>query len=137
MDDSSWYLVIHRQFFRYIASGLYKKSKNSLKYAKIPILECFKKHSEQLKLLALLQQFSEDVISFDHSPLKQREGNWNRYLGRAGQLLFGTLRFNDATATKTSTKRIGLIKQNNNFARASHLFVHFFPVFARLRRENA
>ena len=28
-------------------------------------------------------------------------------------------------------------KQNNNFARASHYFVHFFPVFARLRRENA
>ena len=28
-------------------------------------------------------------------------------------------------------------KQNNNFARASHFFVHFFPVFARLRRENA
>ena len=27
-------------------------------------------------------------------------------------------------------------KQNNNFARASHFFVHFFPVFARLRREN-
>ena len=112
------------------------KNKNSLKYAKIPILECFKKHSEQLKLLALLQQFSEDVISFDHSPLKQREGNWNRYLGRAGQLLFGTLRFNDATATRTSTKTIGLIKQNNNFARASHFFVHFFPVFARPRREN-
>ena len=28
-------------------------------------------------------------------------------------------------------------KQNNNFARASHFFVHFFPVFTRLRRENA
>ena len=28
-------------------------------------------------------------------------------------------------------------KQNNNFARASHFFVHFFPVFARLRGENA
>ena len=27
-------------------------------------------------------------------------------------------------------------KQNNNFARASHFFAHFFPVFARLRREN-
>ena len=23
-------------------------------------------------------------------------------------------------------------KQNNNFARATHFFVHFFPVFARL-----
>ena len=28
-------------------------------------------------------------------------------------------------------------KQNNNFARTSRFLVHFFPVFARLRRENA
>ena len=28
-------------------------------------------------------------------------------------------------------------KKNNNFARASHFFVHFFAVFARLRLENA
>ena len=28
-------------------------------------------------------------------------------------------------------------EQNNNFARVSHFFVHFFPVFAELRRENA
>ena len=28
-------------------------------------------------------------------------------------------------------------KQNNNFSRASRFFVDFFPVFARLRRENA
>ena len=28
-------------------------------------------------------------------------------------------------------------KQNNNVARASHFFVHFFAVFARLRRETA
>ena len=35
-------------------------------------------------------------------------------------------------------KTIGLItEQNNNFARASRFFVHFCPVFARLRRENA
>ena len=27
--------------------------------------------------------------------------------------------------------------QNNNFARASRSFVHFFSVTARLRRENA
>ena len=26
---------------------------------------------------------------------------------------------------------------NNNFPRASHFFVHFFAVTARLRRENA
>ena len=27
-------------------------------------------------------------------------------------------------------------KKNDNFARASHFFVHFFAVFARLRLEN-
>ena len=29
------------------------------------------------------------------------------------------------------------VTQNNNFARASRFFVHFFTVLARLRRENA
>ena len=28
-------------------------------------------------------------------------------------------------------------RNENNFARASHFFVHFFAVFARLRREDA
>ena len=28
-------------------------------------------------------------------------------------------------------------RQNNSYARASHIFVHFFAVFARLRREIA
>ena len=57
----------------------------------------------------------------------------------ASGVKIGTLRFNDATATGKSIKTIGLIKQNNNFARVSHFFnfVHFVPVFARLRRENA
>ena len=30
-----------------------------------------------------------------------------------------------------------IVKQNNKFARASGLFVHFFAASARLRRENA
>ena len=34
-------------------------------------------------------------------------------------------------------KAIDLDKKNNNFARASRFFVHFFDVTARLRRENA
>ena len=33
-------------------------------------------------------------------------------------------------------KAIGLDWQNNNFARASRFFVHFFAVAARLQREN-
>ena len=28
-------------------------------------------------------------------------------------------------------------ERNNNFSRASRFFVHFFAVFARLRRQNA
>ena len=34
-------------------------------------------------------------------------------------------------------KNIRFNKQNNNFARASRFFVHFFARFARPRRENA
>ena len=50
----------------------------------------------------------------------------------------GTLSFHDATATRTS-KKIGarFNKPNNNFVRASHFFVHFFAVFAPLRRPLA
>jgi len=33
-------------------------------------------------------------------------------------------------------KNNGFNEQNNNFARASHFSVHFFAVFALLRREN-
>ena len=62
---------------------------------------------------------------------------WDRYWGRAGQL-FGTLRSNDADGNEKVKKTNNRFnKQNNNFARASHFFVHFFPVFARLRRERA
>ena len=34
-------------------------------------------------------------------------------------------------------KAIGLDWQNNNFACASHFFVHFLAIVARLRRESA
>ena len=36
---------------------------------------------------------------------------------------------------RQKTKRFN--KQDNNFTLASRFFVHFFPVSARLRRENA
>ena len=43
------------------------------------------------------------------------------------------------TETRKAEKAIGLDwqKKNNNFARASRFFVHFFAVAARLRRESA
>ena len=55
-------------------------------------------------------------------------------------LLLGTLRSNDADGNENVKKKNNRFnKQNNNSARASHFFVHFFPVFTRvpLQRENA
>ena len=50
----------------------------------------------------------------------------------------GTLRSNEADGDENVKKTKGLIsKTDNNFARASRFFVHFSPVFARLRRESA
>ena len=43
----------------------------------------------------------------------------------------------DDEVNKKGKKAIGLDWQNNNSARASRFFVHFFAVAARLRRENA
>ena len=43
----------------------------------------------------------------------------------------------DGDDIENGTKAIGLDQQNNNFARASRFFVHFFAVTARLRRESA
>ena len=43
----------------------------------------------------------------------------------------------DDDGNENGQKAIGLDKQNNNFARASRFFVHFFAVEARLQRETA
>ena len=54
--------------------------------------------------------------------------------------ILGTLRSNDSDGNKNVKKKKHLFrfnKQNNNFARASRIFVHFFARFARPRRENA
>ena len=52
--------------------------------------------------------------------------------------ILGTLRSNDADDNENVKKKNNFFNyQNNNFARASYFFVHFFPVFARLRRKNA
>ena len=52
-------------------------------------------------------------------------------------LTIRTLRSNDADGNENVKKNKTFNKQKNNFARASRVFVHFFPVFALLRRENA
>ena len=49
----------------------------------------------------------------------------------------GSQRNDDDDGNKNGKKAIGLDKQNNNFARASRFFVHFFAAEARLQRETA
>ena len=49
----------------------------------------------------------------------------------------GRLSKDDGGGNESGKKAIGLDWQNNNFARASHFFVHFFAVTARLRRKTA
>ena len=48
--------------------------------------------------------------------------------------ILGTLRSNDSDGNDNVKKSMALISNDNNFARASRFIVHFFPVFARLRR---
>ena len=55
---------------------------------------------------------------------------------RRGPEKIGSLSNDDGDVNENGKKAIGLDWQNNNFARASRYFVHFFAVTARLRREN-
>ena len=43
----------------------------------------------------------------------------------------------DGDGNENGKKAIALDKEDNNFARASHFFAHFFAVVSRLRRETA
>ena len=53
-------------------------------------------------------------------------------------LTLGTLRSNDADDNENVKKKtIGLISKTTTSHVHRTFFVHFFPVFARLRRENA
>ena len=49
----------------------------------------------------------------------------------------GSVRNDDHDSNENGKKAAGLDKQNNNFARASSLFVHFSAVVGRLQRETA
>ena len=51
--------------------------------------------------------------------------------------LLGSLSNDDGDRNEDEKKAIGLDWQNNNFARASHFFAHFFAVAARLQSESA
>ena len=49
----------------------------------------------------------------------------------------GSSSYNDGDGNESGKKAIGLDWPNNNFARASRFFVHFFAVVARLQRKSA
>ena len=49
--------------------------------------------------------------------------------------IIGNLYNDDGDDNENGKKAIGLDWQNNDFARASRFFVHFFAVAERLRRE--
>ena len=51
--------------------------------------------------------------------------------------ILGNLSNDNGDVYENGKKAIGSDWQNNNFARASHLFIHFFSVAARQRREIA
>ena len=70
--------------------------------------------------------------------LKDREFQIpRRGLLRVKNFSVGTVRSNDADGDENVKKNNSFHNQNNNFARASRLFVHFFAVYEQLRRENA
>ena len=48
-----------------------------------------------------------------------------------------TLRSDDGEGNKNVKTKNMFDKKNNNFARTTHVFVHFSVVAARLRHENA
>ena len=52
-------------------------------------------------------------------------------------MLKGSFSNDDGDRNEDVKKSNRFITQNNNFARASRFFVHFFTVLARLRLENA
>ena len=67
-----------------------------------------------------------------------RKDFWDCYWGQGKQIgrKGSSLSNDDVDVNENGKKAIGLDWQNNNFARASRFFVHFFAVSARLRRET-
>ena len=56
---------------------------------------------------------------------------------RPWHLTIGSLSNDDGDVNENGKKAIGLFWQNNNSARASRFFQHFFAVTTRPRLENA
>ena len=52
-------------------------------------------------------------------------------------MTYKTFRCDDGEGNENVKTKNMFDKKNNNFTRATHFFVHFYDVAARLRRENA
>ena len=61
---------------------------------------------------------------------------WENSVSDGSQCIVNNRKFK-MKRRRESKKSNSLTRQNNNFARASRFFVHFFAVTARLPRENA
>ena len=72
---------------------------------------------------------------------KQRKIASSCYCGQVTRFrvdpTIGSFSNDDGDGNQDVKKSNRFITQNNNFARVSRFFVHFFTVLARLRRENA
>ena len=64
-------------------------------------------------------------------------GPYLAVMRRALDRQLGTLRSNDADGDENVKKTIGFISKTTALHVHHTFFVHFFPVFARLRREDA
>ena len=66
------------------------------------------------------------------------EEYWQFFVRRLkSYVAIGSLSQDEGDVNENDKKAIGLVCQNNNFARASRFFVQFSTVAARLRRKNA
>ena len=86
------------------------------------------------RYLKLLCQKLMDIIGLSRK-------NCNiRYISKTYPCIYHdikTFRFDDGEGNENVKTKNRLDKKNNNFSRATHFFVHFYDVAARLRRKNA
>ena len=73
----------------------------------------------------------------EHSARVEQPWQFFRALQTSPVNQLGSFSNDDGDGNEDVKKSIGLDWQNNDSARASCFFVHFFTVLARLRRANA
>ena len=71
------------------------------------------------------------MFSFRREPCAKNAKGFYNLVSKAFPLTLASLSNDDGDGNENGQKAIGSDKQNNNFARASRFFVHFFAVVAR------